>query len=460
MSSDDFAILIDNVSKRYELYDTPGDRLKHFIIPKFQRMAGLETKQYFREFWALKNISFQVKKGETIGIIGRNGSGKSTLLQIICGTLAPSSGRVETNGRVAGLLELGSGFNPEFTGRENVYLNAAILGLTKEEIDERYDDIVAFADIADFIDQPIKLYSSGMLVRLAFAVIVHVDADILVIDEALAVGDALFTQKCMRFLRNFMKNGTIIFVSHDTPSIKNLCHRVLWLEKGQALKEGNPRDICDFYLQYTLQGLYGDEVKLNALSNSDAHSVTAQEDKATEQAPVIDYESKASVLDNLAVATGFKSGVAEVVSFSMEKIENKSTSEFEGGERVRVIMRAKAHSTLTSPILGFIVKDHLGQELFGENTIPFTQGRHCLVMAGQEITAEFVFRFPMLQNGQYVVMSSLANGDSYNHIQHHYVHDALVINVYSSKIRFGIVGIPFESVSLKINNEASYRSSE
>lgn len=460
MSSDETAMLLEGVSKRYELYDSPGDRLKQFILPRLRRWIGLAPKQYFREFWALKNINFRVKKGETVGIVGRNGSGKSTLLQLICGTLTPTAGSVETYGRVAALLELGSGFNPEFTGRENIYLNATVLGLTKNEIDQRYDDIVAFADIADFIDQPVKSYSSGMVVRVAFSVIAHVDADILVIDEALAVGDALFTQKCMRFLRSFMKNGTILFVSHDVPSVKSICNRALWLEQGEARREGTPQEVCDLYYQHTLQGLYGDEIKLNPLSNLEADGITAYGNGAPEQGPAIDYESKASVISNLAHASGFKSGAAEVIFFSMEKTENKVTSEFEGGERVRVVMRAKANNLLTHPILGFIVKDRLGQELFGENTIPFTQGKEYPVAPGQEFEAEFVFRLPMLQNGQYVVMSSLANGDSYNHVQHHYLHDALVINVYSSKIRFGIIGVPFESVLLKINTEASCRNSE
>ena len=210
MSSSEIAIKVENLSKQYEIYETPGDRLKQFTLPKLHKFFGLGQKQYFQSFWALQNISFQVKKGETVGIIGRNGSGKSTLLQIICGTLSPTSGEVSNNGRIAALLELGSGFNSEFTGRENVFLNASVLGLTSEEIKARYSNIVRFADIGNFIDQPVKTYSSGMLVRLAFAVIAHVDADILIIDEALAVGDAFFTQKCMRFLRKFMTDDSLI----------------------------------------------------------------------------------------------------------------------------------------------------------------------------------------------------------------------------------------------------------
>ncbi len=199
MSTADTAIKVSNLSKCYQIYEAPSDRLKQFVVPRLQRLIGRLPKQYFREFWALKDVSFEVKKGETVGIIGRNGSGKSTLLQLICGTLSPSAGNLEVNGRVAALLELGSGFNVEFTGRENIYMNASILGLSQKEIDDRFDEIVAFADIGQFIEQPVKTYSSGMMVRLAFAVIAHVEADILVVDEALAVGDAFFTQKCMRF---------------------------------------------------------------------------------------------------------------------------------------------------------------------------------------------------------------------------------------------------------------------
>jgi lipopolysaccharide transport system ATP-binding protein len=210
MSSEDVVISVRGLGKRYEIYDRPGDRLKQFILPRMSRAVGLSARQYFREFWALNDVNFEVGRGETVGIIGRNGSGKSTLLQMVCGTLNPTNGSIRVRGKVAALLELGSGFNPEFTGRENVHMNAALLGLRSDQIEARFDDIVAFADIGDHIEQAVKTYSSGMLVRLAFAVIAHVDADVLVIDEALAVGDAFFTQKCMRFLRNFMQSGTKI----------------------------------------------------------------------------------------------------------------------------------------------------------------------------------------------------------------------------------------------------------
>ena len=215
--SSEIAIKVENLSKCYQIYAQPRDRLKQFVLPRLQRIAGKSPKQYFREFWALKDVSFEVKKGETVGIIGRNGSGKSTLLQMICGTLNPTGGTIQTNGRTAALLELGSGFNPEFTGRENVYLNGAVLGLTNDEIDNRFDDIASFADIGDFIEQPVKTYSSGMVVRLAFAVAVNVDPQILVVDEALSVGDELFQRKCYSRIETIKDKGATIILSPIQP---------------------------------------------------------------------------------------------------------------------------------------------------------------------------------------------------------------------------------------------------
>jgi lipopolysaccharide transport system ATP-binding protein len=421
------------------------------VLPRLQNLLGLKSKKYFKAFQAINEISFQIKGGETVGLIGTNGSGKSTILQILCGTLTASSGEIKVMGRVAALLELGAGFNPEFTGRENVYMNARIMGLSKEIIDERFESIVEFADIGDFIDRPVKIYSSGMFVRLAFAVIAHVDADILVIDEALAVGDAIFTQKCMRYLRGFMKLGTVFFVSHDMSSIKNLCTRVMWIEKGNLLQDGDPKEVCDLYYQHTLQSTYGSDHKLNSLTRTN-NSISAEElGKVAKQEKPRDCKSKISVVDNFKSATGWKTESAEIISISIENLDNTINSIFEGGDRVRVNIHAKMYAVLNSPILGFIVKDRLGQELFGENTLPFTVGKDFSVLPGQEIEADFIFKMPMLQNGQYVVMSSLADGDSYKHVHHHYIHDALIFNVYSDRIRFGIVDIAFESISLEID---------
>lgn len=230
------AIRVQNLSKCYQLYDRPEDRLKQAIYPRMRRLMGMEPKDYARKFWALKDISFDIRKGEAFGIVGRNGSGKSTLLQLICGTLAPTSGEVQANGRIGALLELGSGFNPEFTGRENVYMSAAILGLNKNEVNERFDDIAAFADIGEFIEQPVKTYSSGMMVRLAFAVQVQIEPDILIVDEALAVGDALFQKRCYERIEKLVSNGvTLLFVSHDQEAVRTLTHRSLLLHQGKSV---------------------------------------------------------------------------------------------------------------------------------------------------------------------------------------------------------------------------------
>jgi lipopolysaccharide transport system ATP-binding protein len=280
----DITIRVQNLSKCYQIYDTPRDRLKQFVVPKLCRAipplrrffptphSPLPT--YYREFWALKDVSFEIKKGETVGIIGRNGSGKSTLLQLICGTLFPTGGSVETNGRIAALLELGSGFNPEFTGRENVYLNGAVLGLSKEEIDARFDAIAAFADIGDFIEQPVKTYSSGMFVRLAFAIQANVDPEILIVDEALAVGDAYFVHRCMLRFNELQKSGTtILFVSHDANSVRNLCSRAIWLVDGNIREEGNASTVVDAYLAH----LFGRQV-VTADSMSAANAKEADQE--------------------------------------------------------------------------------------------------------------------------------------------------------------------------------------
>lgn len=446
MSSNDIAIRVEGLSKCYEIYGNPRDRLKQFVMPRLQRLAGQAPKQYFREFWALKDVSFEIKKGETVGIIGRNGSGKSTLLQMICGTLNPTSGSIQTNGRIAALLELGSGFNPEFTGRENVYMNASVLGLSNEEIGARFNDIVAFADIGDFIEQPVKTYSSGMMVRLAFAVIAHVDADILVVDEALAVGDAFFTQKCMRFLRGFMKTGTVMFVSHDSASVKNLCNRAVWLDQGLIAGSGKPEDVCNLYLKETLKLDYSNSVSIT--------SVRSNEEKISEKVFQISEKdfglSSISIDGGVEYASGWKTDLAEVTDFKIENLNDADRLTFRGGDMLKATIKARAMSYLSSPMLGFIVKDKLGQELFGQNTVPFTTEYPRSANSGQILIAEFIFRMPNLQNGQYPVMISLANGDTYNHVHHHYLYDAIVLNIFDSNVRLGIMTIPFESICLEI----------
>lgn len=458
MSSDDIAIRVSNLSKCYQIYDTPRDRLKQFVLPRIRRAVSLPANQYYSEFWALKNVNFEVKKGETVGVIGCNGSGKSTLLQMICGTLTPSSGAIQTNGRIAALLELGSGFNPEFTGRENVYLNASVLGLSGEEIDARFDDIATFADIGQFIEYPVKTYSSGMYIRLAFAIIAHVDADILVVDEALSVGDAIFTQKCMHYIRAFQEKGTILFVSHDIGAVQNLCETGIWLNNGATQMIGDTKDIAEAYLKYTLQETYGSDAKLNSINN---HTKTKEvendamcaEDNTALQDETLDHDAKLTIWDNLHNAKGWRTGDADLLSIQLARMDGSTEEVFAGGEQVLVTIRAKANQELAHPIIGFTVRDRLGQELFGENTLPFTDLNPVSVKVGQIFFAEFVFHLPMLPNGEYALMASVACGSLYDNVQHHFLHDALILTVSSSKIRWGLVGIDFDKVALKISDE-------
>ena len=443
--SEELAISLRGVSKCFKRYDRPVDRLKELLIP---------GKSRAQEFWALRDIDLDVPKGQTLGIVGRNGSGKSTLLQIIAGTLTPTTGTVQVNGRVSALLELGSGFNPEFTGRQNIFFNAQILGLSKAEIENKFDQIATFADIGEFLEQPVKTYSSGMHVRLAFAVASHVDADIIIVDEALAVGDAIFTQKCMRFIRKFQDYGTLLFVSHDLNSIKNLCNKAMWLNNGQIVVRGKARETAESYLQFTLQETYGGSEELTSLETTDQPlENSSSQSNADIKFDKNYYNSDFEIVNNISSAKGWQTGKAEIKSVYLTRLSNNSSHIFQGGEAVRLIILAETFEALLSPILGFLVRDRLGQDLFGENTFVFTTHNSVSVDAGSILEGIFEFNLPMLPNGQYAVMASIADGDIYENIQHHWLHDALIINVASSKVRYGLVGVPFKRVELKIKYE-------
>jgi lipopolysaccharide transport system ATP-binding protein len=408
----DLAIAVADLSKTYQIYDLPRHRLWQSL------WRG--RRRFYREFHALTHVSFDVRRGEVVGIIGRNGSGKSTLLQLVCGTLTPSAGRVVAKGRIAALLELGAGFNEEFTGRENVYLNGAIMGLTTAEVDARYARIVEFADIGEFLDQPLKTYSTGMVVRLAFAVIAHVDADVLVIDEALAVGDVFFVQKCMRFLRDFMTRGTILFVSHDTGAIVNLCHRAIWLHKGEVMVDGSPKDVAEAYLQHLAEDAFGAAPRLRLESDEAA---------APQQ-------------------RSFGRGGARIAGADLVDGAGSSVQSISGGETVTLRIRAEAVESLSSPIVGFIVKDRLGQVLFSDNTFAHYAGRPFPLTAGQMVEARFTFVMPKLTPGEYAVGVAIADGTQASHVQHHWIHEALVIRSVATGVVNALMAIPMLDVSV------------
>jgi lipopolysaccharide transport system ATP-binding protein len=438
--SDDIAIKVENLSKCYQIYDKPKDRLL--------QMLTRGHKKYFREFWALKDVSFEVKKGETVGIIGRNGSGKSTLLQMICGTLTPTTGSIQTNGRIAALLELGSGFNPEFTGRENVYMNASVLGLSNAEISARFDEIVAFADIGDFIEQPINTYSSGMMVRLAFAVIAHVDADILVIDEALAVGDAFFTQKCMRFLRKFMETGTVLFVSHDTGAVRSLCSYAFLLNKGEIAQQGNPKIVSEKYLEALLESQSGKNIDANPL----LHAVEIEPEETIDQRHQLFnnslFRNDIQVFDFNYASENFGTGVAYISEVKLLDNKDRRLAWVIGGQKVKLRIKVNIVSFVESPIIGFFVKDKLGQNLFGDNTYLSYLDRQFSIEEGEILQAEFVFQMPRLANGDYVVTAAFASGVQDSHVTHHWIHDALVFKSSDNIGVTGIIGLPISEIRL------------
>lgn len=436
----DIAIEAQHLSKCYRIYEKPHERLLQLFLR--------DKKHYGREFWALKDVSFKIKKGETVGIIGRNGSGKSTLLQLICGTLNPTSGDLKTQGRISALLELGSGFNPEFTGRENIFMNASVLGLTQEEIIRRFDEIVAFADIGDFIEQPVKTYSTGMMVRLAFAVISHVDADILIIDEALAVGDAFFIQKCMRFLRDFMKTGTLLFTSHDTGSIKNLCNHAIWLEKGQIMKEGTPKEVCERYLEAFYESQQGKSTHEKLKLPKPSPEMPLKDQR-------LDFINASNLRNDIKVfqfdpdAASFGKGGAKIIAAHLTNELREPLAWIVGGEKIILHVIAKMYQALSSPIIGFFIKDKLGQSLFGDNSFLTYYKSPLNCEANSELHAFFSFYMPILPAGDYSITISIASGTQTLHVQHHWIHDAILFRSESSSVSTGLVGIPMHEIKLQ-----------
>jgi lipopolysaccharide transport system ATP-binding protein len=441
--SSDVAIRLDNLGKNYHIYDKPNDRLKQMMFGNF--------KTYYREYWAVKGLSFTVNKGETVGIIGQNGSGKSTLLQLICGTLNATSGTIETHGRIAALLELGSGFNPEFSGAENVYLNATILGLSQAETQARYNDIIEFADIGDFIDQPVKTYSSGMVVRLAFAVIAHVDADILVIDEALSVGDAFFVQKCMRFLRSFMENGTVLFVSHDPSAVLNLCDRAIWLEQGALIAEGKPKQITERYLEKVYEAQQGKSVKTDkSLTTETGKEIKFVKDMRLDFINRSKLRNDIEIFKFSPVSASFGKGSVKITDVVLlDELGNKC-GWIVGGEQVTLVINCLVKHHITSPIIGFQVKDKLGQVIFGDNTYLTFFEKPRNIDADSTFCGKFEFIMPLLPVGDYSIASAVAEGTQREHVLHNWIHDALAFKVHHTSVSHGLVGIPMLNIEIEV----------
>ncbi len=440
-----------NISKVYLLYNNPEDRLKQMLVPRLKRLAapvlggvfaGLRSdKPRFREFWALRDVTVSLLPRETLGIIGQNGSGKSTLLQIICGTLMPSCGEASSQGRVAALLELGAGFNLDFTGRENVYLNAAIYGLSTAEIDERMEAIIDFAEVGEHIDQPVKTYSSGMFVRLAFSVIANIDADILVIDEALAVGDAYFQQKCMRFLRKFQEHGSIFFVSHDTGAMMSFCDRVIWLHHGSIKAQGDPKEVCEEYLAYLYQKHTGVEPKENTRPEAPAVSDGGTAEIEHFEPNVIEVEE----IDSPENDRSFGDRAVEIYGCQLYGEQGNVLQTICGGELARLVVKFQAKAEVKSVIVGFIIKNRLGQYVFGDNTFEATASEPVDIQQGFHGKACFQFTMPVLAPGTYSIVLSVASGTLAEHVQHHWIHEAIVFNSHADINTGVMLKIPITS---------------
>lgn len=420
--TDDTAIKVENISKCYHLYDQPRDRLKQMVLPSLQRAASMQSRHYYREFWALKDVSFEVKKGETVGIIGRNGSGKSTLLQLICGTLNPTSGSIQSHGRIAALLELGSGFNPEFTGRENVYLNAAVLGLSKKEIDYRFDEIAAFSEIGGFIEQPVKTYSSGMMVRLAFAVAINVNPEILVVDEALSVGDELFQRKCFSRIEAIRANGaTILFVSHSGAQIIELCDRAVLLESGEKIAEGLPKRVVGHYQKL----LYAPADKRVLLLEEINHADTGREGGSS--TPVV---RDGAVPEDVVLRESFDPSLVPSSTIKYEShgayIENVHIVD-RRGRQVNSLIAGNCYCyrytvrfdrSACNVRFSMLIKTVSGLELGGSQSAVELKDSLIVVNAGSIYSVEFAF-VAALNVGTYFlnagVMGSTDGGDGYLH---------------------------------------------
>ncbi|MEL4073349.1 ABC transporter ATP-binding protein [Ochrobactrum sp. GPK 3] len=395
--SSDFAIAVNNLSKRYEIYSKPSDRLAQFL--------SLGKKRYFQEFWALRNVSFAVPKGETVGILGRNGSGKSTLLQLIAGTLMPTAGTVVTNGVLAALLELGSGFNPEFTGRENVYLNGAILGFTREQMDERFDKIARFADIGFHLDQPVKTYSSGMAVRLAFAVQACIEPQILIVDEALSVGDEKFQRKCFDYIERLRADGcSILLVTHSTATVEKFCQKAILMHQGEVHGIGEAKEIVDQY--HAL--LYSDEnVYLNYIRGN------AKNDHVQEGAPDVqnqEIQSRESE-DGTSV-----NSLAIIRKWGLFDATGTSKDNFRPADRVTISFTADVLRDVKELQAGILIRTVEGVSVFGTSTLYFEKN---IINAKAGGSIQFDFNIELnLCAGTYFITLALADAISHADMQY------------------------------------------
>ncbi len=450
-SNNEYAIQVQDVSKIYKLYDKPIDRLKESL--------SLTHKNYHTDFFALSNISFNVKKGETVGIIGTNGSGKSTILKIITGVLTPTSGQVRVSGVISALLELGAGFNMDYTGIENIYMNGTMMGFSRKQMDEKLSDILEFADIGDFVYQPVKTYSSGMFVRLAFALSINVEPEILIVDEALSVGDVFFQSKCYRRMEEIRKNGTtILMVTHDMGSVIKYCDRVVLLNKGQYVAEGAPGKMVDLYkkiLANQMDDLEEELLEMNDFSGGmdEAGAEGSDHTGKQEMKTGADESMKPSeakkhtglMRDKLTInpnRTEYGNGKAEIYDLGMFDERGNLTNLLLKGEYFTIKEKIRFHDSVQAPIFTYTIKDKKGADLTGTNTM-FEGAEIRPVKNGDEYEVNFRQKMT-LQGGEYLLSMSCTGFEQGEHTVYHRLYDVANITVISNKNTVGVYDMESE----------------
>ena len=425
------AISVQDVSKDYCLYRRNVHRVFSTFFPFVKKIQH-------QIFHAVQSVDVDVLKGESIGIIGRNGSGKSTMLQLICGIVQPTSGKVEVDGRISALLELGAGFNPEFSGRENVYLSTSIMGLSKDETTERLDSIIEFADIGEFIDHPVKTYSSGMFVRLAFATAISVDPDILIVDEALAVGDIFFQQKCMKYMKKKMENNTIVLVSHDMHAVSSLCDRIIVMEGGEKIFDGEPAEAISLYTRLVHNELFDRKVDSGSLDQKLPEHVLTLLDKHTND-----------FVDWLSVDSESLGGANEVSIQNVSVTKDEQVFKIiEPAETVKIRMLIWSKRVVEEVIFGYTIKDRVGIAVFGENSAPL-QSQYNGLSKGYSLV-EFEFSWPEVTPQEYTLTIGIGEGTHpFDHTIQCWAHNVVSIAaVTPGKYLHGIINNPLSSLAL------------
>ena len=433
------AITVKDVTKIYKLYDKPIDRLKEALNPFH--------KEYHKKFYALNNLSFEVKKGETVGIIGTNGSGKSTILKIITGVLTPTTGEVEVNGVISALLELGAGFNMDYTGIENIYMNGTMMGFSKKEMDAKLQEILDFADIGDFVYQPVKTYSSGMFVRLAFALAINVEPEILIVDEALSVGDVFFQSKCYRRMEEIRQKGTtILMVTHDMGSIIKYCDKVVLLNKGNFVAEGAPGHMVDLYKKILAGQMESLEAAKDVDSDFSGETAEKEQKEKTYQLP-----HGKLMKDSLTInsnRTEYGDGRAEIYDLGLFDQRGNLTNLLLKGEEFTIKEKIRFAAPVQSPIFTYTIKDKKGTDLTGTNTM-FEGTDIKPVKAGDEYEVSFTQKMT-LQGGEYLLSMSCTGFEQGEHTVYHRLYDVANITVISNKNTVGVYDMESAVQAVKI----------